>query len=105
MVLDLIEARKTAGQSIWPVPTGTFVSSGAPLVPGGRLSPFFMSFTWRNGTRPLYFRSGEHTSELQSRVDLVCRLLLEKKKRGWVQRGKGEHGLPEYLPVIEQGYA
>src|SRR5438105_12849942 len=27
-----------------------------------------------------FFRSEEHTSELQSRVDLVCRLLLEKKK-------------------------
>src|SRR5438105_5543995 len=27
------------------------------------------------------FRSEEHTSELQSRVDLVCRLLLEKKKK------------------------
>src|SRR5207247_10437626 len=26
------------------------------------------------------FRSEEHTSELQSRVDLVCRLLIEKKK-------------------------
>src|SRR5207247_4543414 len=26
-------------------------------------------------------RSEEHTSELQSRVDLVCRLLLEKKKK------------------------
>src|SRR5438105_4227537 len=30
--------------------------------------------------RPMMFRSEEHTSELQSRVDLVCRLLLEKKK-------------------------
>src|SRR3712207_7047990 len=29
---------------------------------------------------PLYFRSEEHTSELQSRQYLVCRLLLEKKK-------------------------
>src|SRR2546428_10290827 len=31
---------------------------------------------------PMYFelRSEEHTSELQSRSDLVCRLLLEKKK-------------------------
>src|SRR5438105_6931890 len=29
----------------------------------------------------LTFRSEEHTSELQSRVDLVCRLLLEKKKQ------------------------
>src|SRR5438105_10862738 len=27
-----------------------------------------------------YIRSEEHTSELQSRVDLVCRLLLEKKQ-------------------------
>src|SRR5438067_10199251 len=26
------------------------------------------------------YRSEEHTSELQSRFDLVCRLLLEKKK-------------------------
>src|SRR5690625_6028406 len=29
---------------------------------------------------PLDFRSEEHTSELQSRGHLVCRLLLEKKK-------------------------
>src|SRR5438105_9503765 len=29
-------------------------------------------------------RSEEHTSELQSRVDLVCRLLLEKKKVGQI---------------------
>src|SRR2546429_5269193 len=28
----------------------------------------------------LDFRSEEHTSELQSRLHLVCRLLLEKKK-------------------------
>src|SRR5207247_4828267 len=28
----------------------------------------------------VFARSEEHTSELQSRVDLVCRLLLEKKK-------------------------
>src|SRR5699024_12590677 len=27
-----------------------------------------------------FLRSEEHTSELQSRFDLVCRLLLEKKK-------------------------
>src|SRR5207247_3692778 len=38
------------------------------------------------GTRPVSpwivtTRSEEHTSELQSRVDLVCRLLLEKKKQ------------------------
>src|SRR2546429_4144395 len=30
--------------------------------------------------RPIDRRSEEHTSELQSRLHLVCRLLLEKKK-------------------------
>src|SRR5438105_6313093 len=34
-------------------------------------------------------RSEEHTSELQSRVDLVCRLLLEKKKTGRRIAGQG----------------
>src|SRR5256886_10426763 len=31
------------------------------------------------GTRTLLIRSEEHTSELQSQSNLVCRLLLEKK--------------------------
>src|SRR3989442_5835430 len=31
--------------------------------------------------RPIWPRSEEHTSELQSRPHLVCRLLLEKKKK------------------------
>src|SRR5687768_18100229 len=31
--------------------------------------------------RVQYVRSEEHTSELQSRLHLVCRLLLEKKKK------------------------
>src|SRR5438105_7351674 len=34
----------------------------------------------RRGAKQANVRSEEHTSELQSRVDLVCRLLLEKKK-------------------------
>src|SRR5438105_13320624 len=34
----------------------------------------------RGETTESLARSEEHTSELQSRVDLVCRLLLEKKK-------------------------
>src|SRR2546429_2303789 len=36
-------------------------------------------------------RSEEHTSELQSRLHLVCRLLLEKKKNpflDWVRTGR-----------------
>src|SRR2546428_2917563 len=35
-------------------------------------------FLWELGVA---VRSEEHTSELQSRSDLVCRLLLEKKKK------------------------
>src|SRR4029077_13118787 len=31
--------------------------------------------------RPMTHRSEEHTSELQSHLNLVCRLLLEKKKK------------------------
>src|SRR5699024_10997966 len=35
---------------------------------------------WNNWFWEKTWRSEEHTSELQSRFDLVCRLLLEKKK-------------------------
>src|SRR5690349_23133606 len=35
----------------------------------------------QNRIDPFPERSEEHTSELQSRRDLVCRLLLEKKKK------------------------
>src|SRR5699024_11903314 len=36
---------------------------------------------WCHAGEPGWSRSEEHTSELQSRFDLVCRLLLEKKKK------------------------
>src|SRR3712207_7685886 len=36
---------------------------------------------WSTSTPPPTCRSEEHTSELQSRQYLVCRLLLEKKKK------------------------
>src|SRR5699024_11687334 len=35
---------------------------------------------YRSG-KSIYVRSEEHTSELQSRFDIVCRLLLEKKNK------------------------
>src|SRR2546427_3320313 len=35
---------------------------------------------WMSPVRPAESRSEEHTSELQSQSNLVCRLLLEKKK-------------------------
>src|SRR2546429_1540451 len=34
------------------------------------------------------FRSEEHTSELQSRLHLVCRLLLEKKKKQMIMNNR-----------------
>src|SRR5438105_12381474 len=43
----------------------------------------------RAACRPTCPRSEEHTSELQSRVDLVCRLLLEKKK-GAIKRQRAD---------------
>src|SRR2546422_1580636 len=45
-------------------------------VPAVRLAP-----AERRGGEPGGRRSEEHTSELQSRLHLVCRLLLEKKKK------------------------
>src|SRR5699024_12679327 len=45
--------------------------------PGGSLPKYY----WADQLgKSNYNRSEEHTSELQSRFDLVCRLLLEKKK-------------------------
>src|SRR2546422_1757066 len=49
------------------------IPSGSPRVGGGGPGPG---------------RSEEHTSELQSRLHLVCRLLLEKKKK---QKSYSEH--------------
>src|SRR5436190_4759808 len=45
---------------------------------GPRVGP--ASIATRKLQRPDQARSEEHTSELQSHSDLVCRLLLEKKK-------------------------
>src|SRR5690349_19112824 len=51
---------------IWPMRSAVSASTGSPV------SSIFIAWP----------RSEEHTSELQSRRDLVCRLLLEKKK--WI---------------------
>src|SRR2546421_5304167 len=51
-------------------------------------------------------RSEEHTSELQSRSDLVCRLLLEKKKKTLlVWETKGECTTSWRREVISPPYA
>src|SRR5438067_5182866 len=53
---------------------------------GLRPCPKTNSTAFSNGPDPrsIAERSEEHTSELQSRFDLVCRLLLEKKKRALI---------------------
>src|SRR5260370_11334497 len=43
----------------------------------------FEFFRRRRRVRDVGVRSEEHTSELQSHLNLVCRLLLEKKKHRW----------------------
>src|SRR5436190_16041999 len=48
---------------------------------GGRASSCAARGRWRLSARRSSARSEEHTSELQSHSDLVCRLLLEKKKK------------------------
>src|SRR5438034_3833859 len=79
-----------------PSPTQVSATRGSRLILNVRAMPVItgtMSPTWEIGcsnpcaneptcrSRPaLGERSEEHTSELQSHSDLVCRLLLEKKK-------------------------
>src|SRR5438093_10363659 len=73
-----------------------------PLPPGtgrgprGRCRPALprrrRSGRWGRARRP---RSEEHTSELQSLTNLVCRLLLEKKKK----KGKSAALVPTDGPV------
>src|SRR6266480_7250760 len=63
--------------------------------PRSTLFPYTTLFRFRRATgrhRPHHVpgerartRSEEHTSELQSHVNLVCRLLLEKKKKNKIQ--------------------
>src|SRR2546427_5996240 len=77
---------------LWPLFQGAGFSLGALFDPGnlqviGRfLATFLPPETGRDflgylGRATLETRSEEHTSELQSQSNLVCRLLLEKKKK------------------------
>src|SRR3712207_7708761 len=75
-------------------PYTTLFRSGLDDRPG-RIEPKLLrnverTFEWdgvddRITLHPLFRRSEEHTSELQSRQYLVCRLLLEKKKKVNIQ--------------------
>src|SRR5438034_6378469 len=69
-------ARSYASSAIRPFATG--VSGGRSMkLNDPSSSEATYSVAWSGDTR-----SEEHTSELQSHSDLVCRLLLEKKKLG-----------------------
>src|SRR2546429_1815546 len=50
----------------------------------------------RNGNH----RSEEHTSELQSRLHLVCRLLLEKKKKTNQNEDTISPAVPQFMLLI-----
>src|SRR2546421_9579683 len=47
-------------------------------------------------------RSEEHTSELQSRSDLVCRLLLEKKKKNTEYKNHVDHARQSQHGIEQQ---
>src|SRR5690625_3593976 len=77
------------GNQVWFVLGGGAIFAAWPLVYATSFSGFYivmLILLWSMIVRPLGFeyrsqiRSEEHTSELQSRGHLVCRLLLEKKK-------------------------
>src|SRR5699024_12387919 len=63
---------------------GEYIRSACPIHKGDNPTAFVVNeeFLWACHTNSEcgVGRSEEHTSELQSRFDLVCRLLLEKKK-------------------------
>src|SRR5690242_21301902 len=69
----------TSGEA--SAPSSASATPVTPPAPAGTSAAATMSANVE-GTRLLRFpRSEEHTSELQSHVNLVCRLLLEKKKK------------------------
>src|SRR5438093_10115350 len=72
---------------LWPTPTTLESVLGWGLLVAGVLLAASAAYLFRragttpNPTKPTSARSEEHTSELQSLTNLVCRLLLEKKKK------------------------
>src|SRR5690242_21422971 len=69
--------------------TNSDVADGPPPPQGESGATIARPSVWTPDGHALLFsragRSEEHTSELQSHVNLVCRLLLEKKKKNTTQ--------------------
>src|SRR5205809_5601065 len=57
-------------------------------MPPSRMAMFFLVQIGNSVILANPHRSEEHTSELQSRLHLVCRLLLEKKKKNPIHSSK-----------------
>src|SRR5690349_22325184 len=86
MVLLFFTLGRPPGSTLFPYTTLFRSRPGSVSGPasGGVMRQYF-PLRGHDKSRPApgpAFRSEEHTSELQSRRDLVCRLLLEKKKKG-----------------------
>src|SRR5699024_12569392 len=71
--------RATAGIRVLP-PTSRTRPRSAGASPASRRALLTGSTVRASRSPVIISRSEEHTSELQSRFDLVCRLLLEKHK-------------------------
>src|SRR2546429_2719998 len=71
--------RRPPRSTLFPYTT-LFRSVRLPMPPVRPVRETFASYGTREKDITGKVRSEEHTSELQSRLHLVCRLLLEKKK-------------------------
>src|SRR5690625_6231609 len=88
-----LKAVPTSGSTAGVLSPGVPRRSTSPCLVPDRPSPFDRpqpSVLSRQVSVFDLFRSEEHTSELQSRGHLVCRLLLEKKKPAQGGAGQGE---------------
>src|SRR5699024_12628225 len=74
---SLHDALPISPGSVAVLPIGSLEQHGEHLPLG--TDTLLVETVARRALRDLENRSEEHTSELQSRFDLVCRLLLEKK--------------------------
>src|SRR5690554_7129112 len=79
--LFIVVAFRMLPKLIWEIPTlGTFNLHGSLLPQYRGAAPINWAIINGEKETGVTTRSEEHTSELQSRPHLVCRLLLEKKK-------------------------
>src|SRR2546422_8323597 len=92
-----------APSSLRPAPC-----SSRPTIPKSSCASWPISHATRRSSKPSSragTRSEEHTSELQSRLHLVCRLLLEKKNKhkspdGVIHNSHASTPCPSYIAVL-----